>query len=164
MITVVLRVYEGKELLYSDQKGTVKNQNYLVKIDEFFFAQKFLRLMGALGYCKVEFIRCMNPKGTPVPEEDRARLEQVFTDFMNKTNPQKELTPLERENAELKQRNSEFLERLERLEKAAEKTPVPEKSELIAESGTTAEFDPLPPADNTPKVSKPKAPKKPKTK
>ena len=164
MITVVLRVYEGKELLYSDQKGTVKNLNYLVKIDEFFFAQKFLRLMGVLGYCKVEFIKCIQEKDAPVPEEDRARLEKVFTDFMNKVNPPKEPTPLEKENAELKQRNAEFLERLERLEKAAERTPVPEKTELIAESGTTKEFEPLPPADNTPKVSKPKAPKKPRTK
>ena len=173
MTTIVLRVYEPMEKiqgLMHDRAGKILNPTQKIKLQEFEYLHKFLPRFQMMGYVHVEFEDAYEIVYSPAPEmvaldpKEFDRLKKALEDRIHSVAPTPELSPMEKENQELKERMKRMEDRMEKLtskETTSIPDPTPPPTIHVEEPKPSAEDPrpgPPPPPKESPKanISKPK--------
>jgi len=93
MKVVTLRVYRGQKMSY-EADGSVQNENQLIKLNEGLEFDKFEKLIGAQGYCKVDLVDVKEIRKNGVIANLSEAAMKVWQDRVVKMLTPEEIKPL----------------------------------------------------------------------
>jgi len=124
-----------------NREGKILNPTQKIKLNEFEYIHKFIPRFQMMGYAHIEFEDAYEVIHLPGNKYELAalesaefdRLKKVLTDKMNSVVPIPELSPLEKENQELKARMNRMESMMEKLT-PKEITEIPLPAPSLAEA------------------------------